>query len=78
MSDAAPKEKPEVINDGWGSRKSQIVTGAMAATFIAATAGWLWLDKMTAAEWTGFLQVFFPAMFLIFSGANVYEKRIGQ
>ena len=65
-----------MINDGFKSRKFLSTAVGTGVIFVAATIGWLVLDKMTSVEWTGFVGVLWPLALSIFCGANVAEKHV--
>lgn len=68
------EENKPIPTDGWKSRKFQVTACGTAIIELAAVAGWLGLDKMTADQWVNLNQWLWPLALGIFCGSTVWEK----
>ncbi len=71
MTDAAAAESPAKAEQ---NRKLKLTVGVVSAPFVVATAAWLVLGKMDAAQWLGMVQTLIPIALGIFTAGNVAEK----
>ena len=62
----------------WKSRKAKLAMGIIASSWITATAAFLALDKMTAAEWNMFQTTAIPILFGLYATANVTEAVLAK